>query len=278
MSGTDCKRTWHISSYALLIVAVIALMASVILIAIPSGNSVPDDAGTCGDDLTYSFYRSTGELSIKGSGEMYDGEQQWHQYKDDIVTVKIGNRVTSIGSDAFNDCQNLSSVILGNKLGTIGAYSFYYCSSLASLSIPDSVTTIEESAFAGCSSLGHIDMGKGITTINDYAFYACLSLESITIPGSTQHLGNYAFFFSTAIETVTIEDGVEDIGKYAFYYCTSITSLTIPKSVTSIGNEAFAGLTFKSGDVTVAPTAENLAGRTWTGSGDQVLYPSGTTF
>ena len=72
-----------------------------------------------------------------------------------ITSICIPDSVTTIGSDAFYYCSNLTTVTFGenSQLASIGSYAFFGCSSLTSIYIPDSVTTIGSHAFDGCTNL-----------------------------------------------------------------------------------------------------------------------------
>ena len=141
-----------------------------------------------------------------------------------LISVVIGNTVTSIGQDAFNQCTNLTSI-----------------------AIPNSVTSIGSSAFYGCTNLTSVVIGNSVTSIGVSAFYECTNLTSVVIPNSVASIGDYAFYGCTNLTSVTIGNSVTSIGDFAFYQCTNLTSIAIPTSVTSIGSNAF----FSSGLVTV---------------------------
>jgi hypothetical protein len=64
-----------------------------------------------------------------------------------LISVVIGNTVTSIGQNAFPECANLTSVVIGNSVTIIGYNAFYLCANLTSIAIPTSVTTIGNGAF-----------------------------------------------------------------------------------------------------------------------------------
>ena len=65
----------------------------------------------------------------------------------------IPNTVTRIGTEAFSDCQGLTSIIIPRSVRVIGNMAFYSCDTLASLTLPSGVNTIKEHAFAGCAGL-----------------------------------------------------------------------------------------------------------------------------
>ena len=182
-----------------------------------------------------------------------------------ITSATIGDCVTSIGNNAFNECGGLLFINIPSGVTSIGNYAFSRCTSLTSIDIPNGVTSIGNSAFSGCSSLTSINIPSGVTSIGNYAFYRCSGLTDATINGGS--IGNYAFSGCSSLTNITIPSGVTSIGNYAFngcssltdavinggsigswafYDCTSLSSCTIGSGVTSIGQYAFqlcSGLT-----------------------------------
>lgn len=72
-----------------------------------------------------------------------------------FTEVVLGDRVTSIGSQAFYGCTKMSKLTLPEGLTTIGFWAFEDCDSLISVTIPSSVTCID-SAFYSCSNLKYV--------------------------------------------------------------------------------------------------------------------------
>jgi len=107
----------------------------------------------------------------------------------------IPNGVTTIGSDAFYGCDNLTGVIIPNGVIRIGSYAFYDCWNLTSVTIPNSVTSIGDRAFSWCDKLTEITIPDSVTKIGDRAFYNCDSLTSVTFAGTINltNFSNYAF-------------------------------------------------------------------------------------
>ena len=94
----------------------------------------------------------------------------------------IPNSVTSIGSSAFEDCSNLSSITIPNSVTSIESHAFYGCKNLTSITIPSSVTSIGTSAFSGCDNLTSITIPNSVTSIGSSAFYSCDNLSEIHLP------------------------------------------------------------------------------------------------
>lgn len=132
----------------------------------------------------------------------------------------ITSGVTSIGSQAFYSCGNLTTVTLPDSVTGIGSNSFQYCSKLTDFNIPNTVTSIGSRAFLSCSSLTSINIPNGILSIQDSTFSGCTSLESVILP-----------------DTLLL------INSYAFYGCSKLTSINIPNTVSSIYDNAFSKCT-----------------------------------
>ena len=208
------------------------------------------DKGKCGYGAYWTLY-SDGKLYISGEGNINDFEQSyynssydtpWYFYRENINTVKISNGITRIGDCAF-DGLGITSITIPDSVTSIGNDAFGDCENLTDITIPDSVTSIGDYTFYGCKSLTSITIPCSVTSIGDYTFYGCKSLTSITIPCSVTSIGNDAFGFCENLTNITIPDSVTSIGEDAFYYCASLTSITIPNSVTSIENFTFYGCT-----------------------------------
>ena len=217
------------------------------------------------------------------SGQSYGYSPLYNNTK--LISVAIGDRVTSIGVYAFHGCSSLTSITIPEGVTSIGECAFYGCSSLTSITIPEGVTEIEWRAFEDCSSLTSIIIPKSVTKIGYDAFYACGSLYRVInksnlslSKGSSEngYVAYYAKIVYQGIELTTIDDfqfytsdGIHslinyvgedteivlpesykgesyEIGDYAFYGCNSLTSITGSEKVTSIGYEAFKGTTWNN--------------------------------
>ena len=96
--------------------------------------------------------------------------------------VVIPEGVTSIGEEAFKDCESLTGIVIPGSVTSIGESAFKYCESLTGIVIPASVTNIGESAFSSCKSLTSITIPDSVTNIDGSAFADCKNLTSVTIP------------------------------------------------------------------------------------------------
>ena len=112
-------------------------------------------------------------------------------YVGDIVipsTVSYNNdtyRVTAIGENAFENCQDVTSVSIGAYVTTIGEAAFKNCTGLTEVTLGDYVINVDREAFSGCSALTSLTIGHGVRNIGSKAFAGCTALEAITCKPAT---------------------------------------------------------------------------------------------
>ena len=121
----------------------------------------------------------------------------WKQNGGTLKQLQIGSSCTSIGSNAFYYCSNLTgSLTIGNSVTSIGSRAFYQCENLTgSLVIPDSVTGIGNNAFNGCSAITSVSiLATPAPTISSDAFLNMTSVSpaEIHVPvGATGYAASY---------------------------------------------------------------------------------------
>ena len=201
--------------------------------------------GKCGDDLTWTLDMEAGELTISGTGDMWDwgsgsDYSPWYPLAKSIKKVTIQDGVTGIGNNAFYQCA-MTDVSIPDSVTRIGEFAFSHCADLKSVKIPGGVTVINRYMFNRCSSLQSVTLPDGITKIDYYAFEFCKSLKSITIPKSVTALVNGAFQGCESLERVTLQEGLKTIGVWTFSQCPKLAEVTIPASVEKIDTYAFNG-------------------------------------
>ena len=119
-----------------------------------------------------------------------------------LVDVTIPSNVTiegevyqvkEIGSGAFREYNNISSVTFEDGLEVIGDYAFQGCWNTEFNELPYTVTTIGESAFNNCNKISTLILPENLRTIGDYAFNYCDGLMQVVLPSSLANIGERAF-------------------------------------------------------------------------------------
>ena len=158
----------------------------------------------------------------------------------------IPDGIVRVGSCAFSNCVNLTSVTIPASVNDLSRSLFEGCARLrtvnlpsntaycsidnivykadkteivcvpegltGTVTLPNELKKIRESSFRNCAKITGVSIGADVTVIYSQAFENCSSLKSITI--NAAHLG--------------------EISWRAFNGCTAVTNLTIGAGVTAI--------------------------------------------
>ncbi len=180
--------------------------------------------------------------------------------------LNVTSGITNITDNAFNRCFDIKSVYLPDSVEVIGSHAFYECFNLTSVTFASnsSLNRISDYAFAD-TSLGALDIPKRVISLGEYAFLRCSKLVSFTfepdsaleliednafqysglvsfiIPKSVTTIQFQAFYLCAYLTSITFEDGcplLDAIPNFAFYGA-GLTSISIPPGIKSIGQNAF---------------------------------------
>jgi hypothetical protein len=193
------------------------------------------------DGIYYNFSGEEATVTYKDINSNYNSYSSAVVIPESVIYNGTTYSVTSIGSFAFVECNNLTSITIGSNVTSIGGYAFEFCSGLTSVTIPNSVTSIGDGVFWRCTVLTSVTISNRVTSIGERAFFDCIGLTSITIPNSVTSIGNSAFCDCSSLTSVSIPNSVTSIGDGAFANCIGLTSVNIPNNVTYIGQQAFYG-------------------------------------
>ena len=214
--------------------------------------------GKDGSDVKWELDTTTDTLTISGTGEMADYDknpQPWADQRDNIKHLVVENGVTTIGNNAFRDCDALidadmskassleviktsfpgcdvlENVVLNEGLKEIGGSAFNSCKNLKKIHIPSTVTAIGGYCFERCSGLEEVTFADdskletiAVRTFNDPGLYGS-GLKKITIPKSVKYIQEGAFFWCSGLKSVTFEPGSEltTVAWNAFSDCDNMT-------------------------------------------------------
>lgn len=263
------------------------------------------------NDVTVNFIGTTEEWFAfdKSAFSYYD------LYFNGKPLTKIEITGMDVPARAFATCNNLVSVVLGNGVTSIGDYAFDY--SVQRLEIGADVTTIGKKAF--CSGLVIFRGSKPITIGTNNKCYAIINENGIdvsavkatatvdatpewvivegdfvlqksnnnyvlvkytgnaanlvlpaTIGGHTYDIGYSAFANNTTLVSVTINGNSKTIDNYAFDGCHNLKTVIISEGVESLGYDVFCGTQVKS--LTLPATLTSVDYYSW-GDIQEVVTP-----
>ena len=219
--------------------------------------TIPNSVTTIGD---YAFFDCT-SLPIVDNIR-YADTYLIEAVDKSLSTYTIKEGIKWIGSDAFYNCNSLTSITIPNSVTTIGVQAFQSCSGLTSItckaaippacgyecfyyvdkSIPLYVPAGSVKAYKAAYEWEDFTDIQPIideTCIITYTAKEKLTRYTLDVGETTFGSAIISHDFSNGVGTIICSGEVTTIGDKAFYTCIFLTSITIPNSVTTIGNSAF---------------------------------------
>lgn len=164
--------------------------------------------------------------------------------------------LSSLNSDCFNNCINLTSVVFPETLTTFGKNVFLNCGSLE-LDVTDklkNITSIGYGAFAECSSItGELNMPnlQGILyayTFSNTGITKIISLGEIT---SIKSVGNAKSpFLGTPLTDVVLPNTLESVMPNLFANISTLKNVNIPPKITELPAQMFYNCSELTMDIT----------------------------
>ena len=221
-----------------------------------------------------------------------------------IVTLNIGNNVTSIPDFAFRNSPSITNAItipnvttyigqyafhgiqsseltIGTGVATIGGFAFWNCPNLVTVNFnatncTSMVTNSQYSVFnsgtnnGGATPIVTLTIGENVTNIPDYAFRnSSLATGNLLLPSGLTNIGQYAFDGCSGFTgNLTLPNSVASIGQYAFNGCSGFNgTLTLPvnESVTTINQYTFNGCSGLTGTLTIPANVTEVANSAFQG-------------
>ena len=179
------------------------------------------------------------ESKVDEDGFVWDGTTLV-KYVGKGGDVKIPEKCTSIGYDAFSFCSGLTSIEIPSGVTSIADYAFYACSGLKSIEIPSRVTSIGDMAFSWCENLESIVVtpqnaiynsnGRSNAIIETKTNTLIQGCKNTKIPSNVRSIGDNAFYGCSGLTSIKLSEGVTSIGVDAFYGCGGLTSIAVSDS------------------------------------------------
>lgn len=168
-----------------------------------------------GTEFRYTGDTGTTEFTHINSNVITSGDVRTKTYNT-LSMAYIGNNVTEIGLNAFQQCNQLSYVIFSDnsRLETINDGAFWNCPNLKNIEIPSGVTSIGINAFNNCSTFTSIEIPSGVNSIGNGAFTNCNRITSFTVYASTPPTLGTNVFLATNFE-IYVPDASVDAYKAA---------------------------------------------------------------
>lgn len=178
-----------------------------------------------------------------------------------IESITIPEGVSVIKAEAFEECNNLRTVILptGGNIG-LSQGVFSGCTRLRTVANSEHIHAIGANAFAGCTSLQRIELGKDLHRIGEGAFSGCRSLSSISLPSDLREVGEGAFAECQELAFYTAPDTLSTLSSEMFRDCVSLREVVIPEAVTVIPWGAFMGC-ISIGEVNIPTNVQTVGAR-----------------
>ncbi len=161
---------------------------------------------------------------------------RWSSNRNTTTNLIIGDNVTLIGDNVFNNFNNLNTVTIGNAVTTIGISTFRYCPSLKEVYYNGSIegwcsiifldewsnpvhyaSNLSIKDLSGkYMSITNLEILGSISTLNSYVFYGLKPLASIIIPSNVTEIKESAFTLCNHIDGIYIENINISVDKHAF--------------------------------------------------------------
>lgn len=174
------------------------------------------DVTVINGEITASTSNISGELVIPDTVTTIGA--QAFQNNQNITSVYFPDSIVNIGDAAFSNCQNLTDINLSRVSGTIGGNAFTGCISTERIVIGSGISEILMGAFSGCTSVTELRFNNG-------------NLTELTYSSTAQHNSSYCFGGLTSLTELILPDNLKRIDTNCFEGCTNLEKVTLGKSM-----------------------------------------------
>jgi len=147
----------------------------------------------------------------------------------------VGKNGDSAKDSAFDDCDNLTTVVTGDELLDIGERAFDGCDALQTVHIGKNCTSLGWGAFRNAKGPMQVtfEEGSALTTVGQNAFNGCTNLRGVDFSNCSllNKIDNSAFNNCSSLGGVDFSNCplLATIGSTAFSGCSSMTNFVFPQ-------------------------------------------------
>ena len=187
-----------------------------------------------------------GKLAFSGTGTMgglggaYN--QPWVDYRDQIVSVKIGDGITSIGKQTLSQLKNVEELIIPEGVTTIGDYAIVN-SKFKRIYLPSTLTTIGTWAFSGVDAIEELHIADLTAYLNIKTGAAWGNVLAAMEPYKQKTVNLY--IADELVSGLEIPSSITKIPAWAFHSC-NLSYVKIHSNVNQISRNAFYGSTLEN--------------------------------
>ena len=155
-----------------------------------------------------------------------------------LAVVSIPASVTKMEAGAFDGCSNLSAVIYKGTLDQWSQITFDYVSATP-MYVAESFYLID--SYNQYYEVTEIELSDSITEIKKYAFSGFSNVTSVLIPKNVSILNYFSFKECISLKEINFKENsvLKTIGESAFYGCTSLEKIALPNGIETIDKYAF---------------------------------------
>ena len=223
---------------------VFCLFFILILILVPLISNAAEESGTY-KGINWGIDKQ-GILKLEG-GETIPVRGPWLTYANQIKSIEIGDRISTINESAFTDLKNLKSISFGKDVKTIETNAFYNCKNLKTIIFLGDKTSLCGKSFSSCSISEVILPENSNYTIIDNCILSkdrtklvyCFGGKNLKIPYGVTEIQEGAFWYNKTTTTINIPNTVTRLDSDAISQCNKLENIVITASVEVLGNKAF---------------------------------------
>ena len=171
-------------------------------------------------------YTSTdGKIVTPNNLQGFDGNVLSNTYTDGKGIITFDSEITKIGDETFKGCSTLSSIAIPLTVTSIGVNAFANCQSLISF-VADGCKTIGMDAFAECYALLEVNMPT-VTTTSYESFLNCTSMTSAFFP-LLERVSSRCFSGCIKLVRISFPEATR-LEYQAFSGCSTLPKVDFPK-------------------------------------------------